>query len=757
MKRVVFLFASLLIFNAGHAQKGVWQPVADNDVKSLEKTDRIAMPSAYQLFKVNLSGLKQILLDAPDRKSNFGPSTVIVQFPDGDGTLQHYRIYEASVMHPALAAEHPDMKSYAGQGIENPAATVRFSFTIFGLHAMILSPQGVVYTDPYTTDLENYIVYKKADLKEDRPFFCARGGSNDTGRLAQRDALTTFSSDGVLRTYRLAMACTMQYAAYHVKQAGRTNGTTAQKKAAVLAAMVVTLTRINGVYEKELAVTMELVPNNTNIIFLTDNGFANDDAERLIDQSQTTIDGYIGDANYDIGHTVSTDAGGLAGLGVACNSGEKANGVTGNAAPVGDPYDIDFVAHEMGHQYGAEHTFNGVSGSCGGGNANPDVTRNGTLIQGTNVEPGSGTTIMAYAGICGTADVQLHSDAYFHTVSLDQIFSYIRSTSCPVTTPTGNTAPVVSTIATFTIPKRTAFVLRGSIATDVQGDALTYCWEQTNTTKTTIDTPRASNADGPNFRSLSPTTSKDRYMPQLSDVLESNLYPTWEVTSTVGRTFNFAYTVRDNNVKGGQTTRRNTTVVVSSVAGPFAVTSQADGTPLTEGTQQTVTWDVAGTKTNNINAANVNILLSTDGGQTFATVLASATANDGSEVITLPKIIADNCRIIVEAAGNIFYAVNDTAFAITDDMAAGNEFGLKNFSIYPNPNNGAFTVQFVPASQQSISISAHDMRGREVFAKTYPNAGLFSGIVSLNGVQSGVYLVTVHNGGYKEVRKVVVN
>jgi hypothetical protein len=750
MKKLLLLFAVFLIYTAGYSQNNFWLPVSKEKVARLDKTERGAMPNAYHLFNLDLTMLKSALATAPE--VNSGTSSLIIPFPDGDGNVKNYRIYEASVMDAELAAKHPEIKSYVGQGIANPAATIRFSTTIFGLHAMILSPEGTVYTDPYTVDTKNYIIYKKADLIEERGFICSATESHSlNGRAEEADMpLTTFANDGVLRTFRLAMACTTEYAAYHFSRAGKANGTDAEKKAAVLAAMNVTMTRVNGVYEQELAITMKLVANNEAIIFISgEDGFSNTNANRLLSESQRIITATIGSANFDIGHTVSTGGGGLALLGVVCNTSEKASGITGSDAPVGDPYDIDYVAHEMGHQFGADHTFNGVSGNCGGNNNNE-----------TAVEPGGGTTIMAYAGICGAADIQSNSNAYFHKVSHDEIYNYIKNTNCAVRTPLRNTAPQIDFLESYTIPKSTAFVLRGSDVTDNENNALTYCWEQIDGVPNDsfqINVPTTTATEGPNFRSLSPTTSKNRYMPVLSSVLVNELAPKWEKVPSVGRDFNFAYTVRDNNAGGGQTNSATMMVSVSSIAGPFAVTSQnTTGISWAANTLQTINWNVAGTNANGIDTAAVNIILSTNGGQTFTTVLANATPNDGRETITVPGgLQSTNCRIMVEAVGNIFYAVNRNAFTVTGPLSA-ESFGLKDFAIFPNPNNGSFNITFASVTQNNVGITVYDMRGRQVFANNYANSGTFTTTVKLSGLQSGVYIVNVQDGNRKEVRKIII-
>jgi subtilisin-like proprotein convertase family protein len=894
MKKTVLLIVTIFVFGNSFSQNSFWNKTNSTQVNS-EILARTSHPRDFLLYSLNLEGLKAKLATAPSRNTSGQVSNVILAFPNPQGEMQNFRIYEASVMHPELAVRHPEIQSYVGLGVEDKTATIRFSVTLFGLHTMTFSGRnGTSYIDPYSKDLKNYMVYSREGITSTRTFSC--GTLDPTSDLTEDlpDNLPLLrANNSLFKTYRLALACTIEYAAYHVNAAGMSGGTLAQKKAAVLAAMNVTMTRVNGVYEKDMAVTMQMVPNEETIINITSDSY--DDANTgniLLSQNQTQCDALIGSANYDIGHVCSTGGGGVASLGCVCSS-IKAQGVTGSNAPVGDPYDIDYVAHEMGHQFGGSHTFNSDTGSCGGGNRSSSSA----------FEPGSGTTIMAYAGICAPQDVQLHSDAYFHARTLIQMIALVNGTAnCAAAVSNNNTPPVVSAGANYTIPYGTAFALTGS-ATDIDNDALTYCWEQYNfsTTSTALATPTTT--VGPNFRSFNPSTSPKRYFPVFSSVLANNLAPTWEVVPSVARAMIFSLVVRDNRSPlGGQTQRATMTLTFANV-GPFKVTSQSTATAWAQNSSQTVTWDVAGTDANNINTSLVNIKLSTDGGLTFPYLLAENTPNDGSETITAPNTVSQNCRIMIEAVGNVFYALNsknfyigyqlvnscttynyNTAFNLTDgstsytvktinvptagtisdvnitinathpnlqnlmmavirpggttsvlfnqqcsgnanmnatfdaqgsaftcaspttgvfapptgfnldtfngfsqlgnwqfgfkDVVAGNagsinsialevcsqsvillgtdSFGFEDFALYPNPNNGKFTVQFTSASNSKIAIAVHDIQGRKILDKSYTNSGLFNQDLQLENTQAGVYLVTITDGDKKIVKRIVI-
>jgi hypothetical protein len=621
---------------------------------ALNAGKRVIIPETYLSFSLDKSAMAAFLRGVPVATGLLQRSaTPVIEIPMPDGSMSKFHIWETPVMAPGLAAKFPSIKTYSGQGIDDPAATIKIDLTELGFHAMVLSDsKGSVFIDPFqqlnTTD---YIVYYKKDLKQKDPFIeqgviPSRHPSRPTA--ARPPAGPCMGAE--LRTYRLAVACTGEYAR---AATGLTNPTVSQ----TLAAIVTTVNRVDGIYEKELAISFELVANNNLVVYTnpgTDHFTANNDGEALLDESQSVIDANIGSENYDIGHTFSTGGGGIAELESVCTS-TKARGVTGLAQPVGDPYDIDYVAHEIGHQFGASHTFNATTSSCSG-NRSSD----------TAVEPGGGITIMAYAGICGsTNDLAQNSIPYFHGVSMDEINVFVSSGSganCAVKTPTGNSPPVVNAGGSYTIPKSTYFVLTGS-ATDPDNDALTYSWEQ-------IDTGPAGNITSPSgnaplFRSFTPVTEPVRYFPQLTDQVRNQATP-GERLPSYGRDLTFRLTARDNRAGGGGACYDESSLVVDNNSGPFLITyPSAAGISWQAGSTQTITWDVANTNNAPVSCANVRIQLSIDSGYTYPITIIASTPNDGSEEIIVPNSISQRARIRVMSVGNVFYDISNNVFAIT--------------------------------------------------------------------------------------------
>lgn len=747
------LFLALMIIGFGmNAQTSVWQKVSTSETLNRPTANRNSSPQEFDLFKLNTPVLKNLLAQAPERFTV--ASNVIIDLPTNNGELQSFRVYEASTFAAELQARHPNIRSYTAQGIDDPSAIARFSISDnTGLNVMISSINySTIYIDPYTQDKNYYISYNINKLPVSEGYECLVDSSVDPEIPMD---LERNANDGKLRTYRLALACNRQYASFHLSDQGVPNSASdAEKKAAVLSAMNVAMTRVNGVYEREVSLTMVIVPDNEDLICLTPatDPYTNNNGSAMLAQNQAQCDSIIGNANYDIGHVFSTGGGGIAGLRVPCVTGQKARGVTGLPAPIGDNFFIDFVSHEMGHQFGANHTFNGTAGSCGGGNRN----------LGTAMEVGSGSTIMGYAGICSYQDVQAHSDDYFHAISIQEIWSNItngNSSSCAVLTDTNNTPPVANAGDNYTIPKSTPFVLTG-IGSDEDDDALSHCWEQFNPQSAT-QPPVTTSTQGPTFRSYSPKTTSERYFPKLSYVLSGNLggpgtTNKWEVVPSVGRSMNFKYTVRDNVAGGASSASSNMRVTVDGGSGPFVVTSQSTATVWQTGTTQTITWDVAGTDSAPVNCSNVDILFSSDVGMTYPVTLALNVPNTGSAVVNVPNLNTTFGRVMVRGSNNIFFNLNGAFINVTGAVSV-EDFAFENFAVYPNPSNGTFNLKFTPDSAENIEVSLFDLRGRMINQSIFDEAstGVFNKQLDYNDIDAGMYFLVVKNGNKSVTKKLI--
>jgi len=652
-----FLLLMMLICNISWSQQQIWQPVNEGDLLFLDKTNRNSQPRDFQLYYLNLEAFKQQLNGVPIRGTFSGRSTHLIILPN-KGKLERFHVIETPIMEDELAQRYPMIKSYAAQGVDSPGAVARFSLTQLGLHSMIFNTDSSTeFIDPYTTDKQYYIVYKRSDLdRGSNTFECKtdepeRTSSTELDRNAfDYDILN--ADDNLLRTYRLALSCTAEYGNIF---AGA--GTLAQQKANIQAQMAITMTRVNGVYEIDLGITMIFVANNDAVIYLGD-VTADPWTNEWNTRTAQTLDSVIGVNNYDIGHNFNTTGGGNAGC-IACvcravsQSGtHKGRGYTGSSNPTGDPFDIDYVAHEMGHQFGGFHTQSNSSCRSGSGQ--------------TEVEPGSASTIMGYAGICA-ANVQSNSDAYFAYVNIRDIMAFVKSPtgSCSVNTALGNQAPIVSAGLDYTIPRSTPFILTAE-GFDPDGDELTYTWEQRDPQNPGSNaTPTPTRAVGPMFRSIWGTTSPSRFMPNLQTVLAGNTANTWEVVPSIARTMTFSVVARDNVAGGGQTSSDLMTVTVSGTAGPFVVNSPNTNVSWQAGSNQTVTWNVAGTTANGVDTPFVDIYLSSNGGTDFNTLLASQVPNDGSELVSMPSTTGNQHRIMVRGHNHIFYDVSNTNFTVS--------------------------------------------------------------------------------------------
>jgi hypothetical protein len=495
------------------------------------------------------------------------------------------------------------------------------------------------------------------------------------------------------------------------------------------------------------------VATQTNVIFTnaaSDPFNGNNNAGVLIGESQTVITNTIGSANFDIGHTFSTGGGGLAGLGVVCSNSQKAGGITGSGNPVGDPYDIDYVAHEIGHQFSGNHTFNSVVGNCGGGN------RNGS----TAVEPGSGITIMAYAGICGSQDIAGNSIPYFHAISYDEIVNFTNfygGNSCPVTTTTGNNPPVVTGSGNYVVPKSTAFILTGS-ATDPDGDSLTFSWEETE-----LGVAGNWNSGNPNyFRSYTPVVSRSRLFPRQSVVLSGNYVATkGEYVPASAQQLEFRLTARDNKMGGGGVCYAINNITIDN-SGPLSVTyPNAAGIFWSIGTQQTITWAVNGTDVAPVSCDSVKILISYNGGTTYS-VINNSTLNDGSEIIAVPTLTASisTCRIKIESKGNIFYDISNNNFEIStnvgiNQVSKNNPVGL---AVWPNPFTNQINFAANNLNSESLTeVKIIDVLGKTIVQFNYNHKSELNETLDLSKLSSGMYFINISNNSKQSVYRIIKN
>jgi len=716
--------------------------------------ERDVTPESYRTVRADLDDLRLALAGAPLEGPGALDDALEIALPMPDGSTERFLVIESPILHDDLQSRYPDIRTYLGQGVDDRTATVRFDVVPAGFHAMVLSARGTTVIDPFQRgDDLNYVVYDKRALRR-ADWDCVLDATDDEIRRAEStledDAISFIQNGTELRTYRTAVAATGEYTIFH-------GGTVPQGLAAIVTAM----NRVTGIYERDVAVRFELIPNNDDIVYTNPatDPYSNNDGGAMLGQNQANLDSVIGSANYDIGHVFSTGGGGIASLGVVCVGGSKARGVTGLPSPIGDTFYVDYVAHEMGHQFNATHSFNGTAGACSG-------NRTGS----TAFEPGSGSTIMGYAGICGSHNIQLFSDDYFSSRSQDLVVIFtnnLAGDTCPVTTATGNTPPVpdaTQPVEFDAIPLDTPFTLTGS-ATDEDGDALTYCWEEFDLGP--AGHPDFPSGNAPIFRSFLPVTGPSRTFPAWDDIVDGT-QTRGEILPSYARNLRFRLIVRDNRAGGGGTDHRQIVFSVDGESGPFLVTFPDGGETLSSTVMHEVQWDVAGTDNVVVNCQTVDIRLSTDGGYTYPTTLLAGTPNDGSELVTLPDIENSTARIMVAAADNVFFDISDEDFTVTTTVAVGDPGtgalnGRHILTSRPNPANPGTTVSFTLPEAGSARVRVYDSGGRMITTLADGARAAGNHAVSWDGtdavgrpVAAGVYYVRLQANGSTTDRKLVV-
>jgi hypothetical protein len=648
VNKINLLWLLLVPLAAFRADAGdvIWQELNDLQARAAGHSQR--------QFIVNAPALRQSLQAASLRRPQDPPQSITLPMPDG--SMARFRIEASPIMEEGLARRYPDIKTYKVYGIDDASATGRLDMTVEGFHAMLHTAQGRLFIDPKSSPQSDRYVARSQGASITAGYRCGVDdfdfGATSVPTVSARAAARI---SGSLLQYRLAVSATAEYVA-------AVGGSVALAQAAIVTA----INRVDEIYERDLGIQLMLVAKNDQLI---ENGnnviFTNGDALQMFDQNQAWIDSVIGSSNYDIGHVFGTGSGGLAYLGSVCDSLVKAQGVSGIANPLGDPFYIDFVAHEIGHQFNADHSFNGTTLSCISG-------RNAV----TAFEPGSGSSIMAYAGLCGVEDLQSNSDATFHAGSIAQINSFTASAGgcyTQIATAVANpNDPLVSTLASRTIPANTAFVLDGS-ATDADGQTLTYQWDQMDagcpTDANSYGTDIGSN---PLFRSYLPRDVARRNFPALGTQLQG-FYDDAEVVPCNTRELNFRLTARDNFSGQGSA---DINISVADTGAAFEITNLNDGKTINTQQLINVNWRVAGTNVAPINCSKVDIHL-----LTFSDNYASYSEypleinipNDGTETVNFPISLQakshPRARIRVKCSDNIFYDISDASFAVVGTTA----------------------------------------------------------------------------------------
>jgi hypothetical protein len=647
MNKFFYVFLITLWWHSAQAGS-VWQDVPAHMA-------RTSKSFPHRVLRVDSATLAKSLKAAPMEFSGLAHAQIILPMPDGQN--QSFRVEESPVLSAELAAQYPEVKTYRVFGIDDPTASGRIGVASGVFHGLLYTSQGAVWIGSASADSDDsYLSYYKRDYvaankSNASEFSCGVGADPDPDASPVAEFTWMARTEGARKNYKIAVAATGEYTA----AVGGGDATTALNGAN---GIVAAINRVNEIYNRDLNIHLTLV-SGTNVIYEVagTDPYTNDNGVAMLSENQANLDIVIGSANYDIGHVFSTGGGGVAGLGVVCVDGSKGRGVTGLSNPVGDAFWVDFVAHEIGHQFRGNHTFNGSTANCSG-NRNP----------GTAFEPGSGTTIMAYAGICAGENIQTNSDATFHGGSIAEITAFTTSGAgtCNTTSASTNTAPAVNAGSNYIIPSGTPFKLTGS-ATDVELDTLSYQWDEmdagTATIASTLGTDRGDNAL---FRSFPPTAAGDeRYLPLLSNLFAgtTTLGETLPLTS---RTLNFRLTARDQN---GGVDADDIQVAVDHAAGPFAVTQPNSAMTLDTAQQQVVEWNVACTDAGSVNCATVDIAISTDAGNTFSTLLA-ATPNDGSAAVTVAPSTAAAARFKVSCSSNIFFDIADADVVLANGSGA---------------------------------------------------------------------------------------
>ncbi len=678
----------------------------------------------------------------PSKGINFieGKYQLEMVLPNEWGNEEVFELNYAAVLSADLQATFPKIRTFVGRSKERPDVHIRLSHTPIGINAWIRYPNGESrFLQPLGGQKNRYLSYERSVETTLEKFQCATSLANNwrDKSFSNTDRKSSIKiNSGVIKTFRLAISTTGGYTSFW----GDNDPTNGTNKEDAYAAVVSTINRVNEIFETELGIHLELVTGIDLIFPNVDTDPYNDD---LNSEVQKVLDDEFGAENYDIGHlfayTTNGGNGNAGTVGSLCQNGIKGRAFSAHSfqGTVNDPFlndhfDIDYVTHEMGHQFGAYHTFSHEN-----------------EFEGFNSEPGSGSTIMGYAGIVGFDNVQSHSDPYFHFNSIHNINEYIDLNSCYLSSTNENQMPTVSAERDYTLPIGTAYELKAT-GGDPDGDTLYYCWEQLDSGQVDVSNFGPYNHSGAQVRSLPPSIRPIRIVPQMDAVLEGNLTienpqtgGQWETVSLVDRIMTWGVTARDRYPTsagaGGRMAFDIKVVKIISDAGPFKVSSQNEEGILWEaGSKQTLTWEVAQTDQAPINTKFVSVFLSTDGGDTFKIPLLSSTPNDGVELITVPGgITSDQVRIKIVPDNSIYFAVNSSNIEISPAPFVLT-FDRYNLDACQDDVTFAFDFETYSNTNESVSLSFSELPSAlsAQFSKSQLTDADLSGTINISGFEN---------------------
>ncbi|WLQ17174.1 M12 family metallo-peptidase [Hahella aquimaris] len=697
MNKAAFFVASqlaLAIASVSHAQSpdGLWLDMAGKAQAQTESAFH------YRGIAADIERLKVYLQDAPLEGALEG---LPFYYPKPDGGFLLLEAFYSPVMAPELEAKYPELRTYKVFGVEDKGVSGRIDTTPRGFHGYVNTPEATMVIEPEssfseTESASQYRGFFKEDMPSKEPLQCDTAehdhsieSGNEYGYLKSLEMpglAERVSFGDSYKVYRLAMAATGEFSAS--VSSDSSNPSVAETQAFIVSVV----NRLNQIYEKEVAVRFQLVADNDSIIYTDSSTDPYSSSSNMLPENQSNLDSVIGTADYDVGHLLNQVGGGLAYVGVVCSSTHKAQGRTGLGNPDGrfEYFVSDLLAHELGHQFGAGHTFNATSGDCGGGRRSASSAW----------EVGSGSTIMSYSGLCSPQNIQNNADDYFNGGSLEQIHNHltVSGASCGTQVNTGNAIPTVNAGPDYTIPAQTPFMLTATANDTDPGDlsGLTYTWEQQDKSDSggTSDAVEMATDDGqrPLFRSFQGTTSPTRYFPKLDVILSGDLSGSLgETLPTTDRDLNFRVTVRSGDFGVNQD---DVKLTVDGDSGPFKVTAPGAGS-YTGGQQMDVAWNVANTNLAPVSCSQVDIELSKDGGSTFTTIIKAGASNDGFERVVAPNTDTTNGRIRVKCSDNVFFSISPANFSLVSVNTSGNisVSAVSANQVEGNSGQTAFTFQ----------------------------------------------------------------